>query len=110
MLCISGAALAQVNESSPKKDVASKTPLKVEAAEQKKNLPADKMIQSATINLQSTVVGNQEQPKVLYILPWQSPSPTDVDFETLDNEYKAVFGHVEREELLREIESSNDIK
>jgi phosphoglycerol transferase MdoB-like AlkP superfamily enzyme len=32
-----------------------------------------KMVQDATISLQTTITGNQEQPKVLYILPWQSP-------------------------------------
>ena len=47
---------------------------------------------------------------MLYILPWQSPTTTDVDFEPLDNEQKAVFGHVEREELRRELESSDAIQ
>jgi len=64
------------------------------------------MVQQATLNnLQMTVTGNQEQPRVLYILPWQSPATTDVDFEPLDSEQKAVFNHVEREELRRELES-----
>jgi hypothetical protein len=72
--------------------------------------PAKKMVQDATISLQTTITGNQEQPKVLYILPWQSPTTTNVDFESLDNEQKAVFGHVEREELRRELESSDVIQ
>jgi len=69
-----------------------------------------KMVQDATITLQTTITGNQEQPRVLYILPWQSPTATNVDFESLDNEQKAVFGHVEREELRRELESSDAIQ
>jgi hypothetical protein len=72
--------------------------------------PAKKMVQDATITLQTTITGNQEQPRVLYILPWQSPTATDVDFESLDNEQKAVFGHIEREELRRELESSDVIQ
>jgi len=67
-----------------------------------------KMVQDATINLQTTVTGNQEQPRVLYILPWQNPVTGDVDFESLDNEQKAVFGHVEREELRRELEAAGE--
>jgi hypothetical protein len=64
------------------------------------------MVQQATLNnMQMTVTGNQEQPRVLYILPWQSPATTDVDFEPLENEQKAVFSQVEREELRRELES-----
>lgn len=72
--------------------------------------PAKKMVQDATINLQTTITGNQEQPRVLYILPWQSPQTADVDFEPLESQQKAVFNHVEREELRRELESSGELK
>jgi hypothetical protein len=69
---------------------------------------ATKMVQNATINLQTTVTGNQEQPRVLYILPWQSPAPEDVDFESFSNDQKMIFEHVEREELRRELEASGE--
>lgn len=59
----------------------------------------------ATISLQTTVTGNQEQPRVLYILPWQSPEATDIEFETLSSQYDEVFGHLEREELRRSLEA-----
>jgi hypothetical protein len=73
--------------------------------------PANKkMVQDATISLQTTITGNQEQPKVLYILPWQSPQTESVDFEPLDNQQKAVFNHVERDELRRELETADAIK
>jgi hypothetical protein len=68
----------------------------------------EKMVQNATINLQTTVTGNQEQPRVLYILPWQSPAPEDVDFESFSNAQRVVYGHVEREELRRELESAGE--
>ena len=51
------------------------------------NKGGKKMVQDATINLQTTVTGNQEQPRVLYILPWQSPAPEDVDFESFSNAF-----------------------
>lgn len=79
-------------------------------AQEPKAQPAKKMVQDATINLQTTITGNQEQPRVLYILPWQSPQTADVDFEPLDNQQKAVFGHVEREELRRELESAGELQ
>lgn len=69
-----------------------------------------KMVQDATISLQTTITGNQEQPKVLYILPWQSPQTANVDFEPLDNQLKAVFNHVERDELRRELETADAIE
>jgi len=109
-------------------DATSATPAKVEAAAPTLSNSAEvqtpaikkpeannaqagkKMVQDATITLQTTITGNQEQPRVLYILPWQSPTTTNVDFESIDNEQKAVFDHVEREELRRELESSDGVQ
>lgn len=59
----------------------------------------------ATIHLQTTVTGNQEQPRVLYILPWQSPEAADIEFQTLSSQSDEVFGHLEREELRRSLEA-----
>jgi len=75
-----------------------------------KALANKKMVQDATISLQTTITGNQEQPKVLYILPWQSPLTEQVDFEPLDNQQKAVFNHVERDELRRELEVAGELQ
>lgn len=90
----------------PNANTVKNTDVKTEAA---KSQPAKKMVQDATINLQTTITGNQEQPRVLYILPWQSPQTASVDFEPLNSQQKAVFGHVEREELRRELESAGEL-
>ncbi|ACE83997.1 hypothetical protein [Cellvibrio japonicus] len=68
-----------------------------------------KTIDSATINLRTTVTGNQEQPRVLYIMPWQSPATPELDMEMLGSQQDAVFGHVEREELLRNLEAAGEL-
>lgn len=60
----------------------------------------------ASLSLQTTITGNQEQPRVLYILPWQSPASPDLDINMLDSQHDAVFGHLEREELRRELEAA----
>lgn len=86
---------------------APETEAKTEAAPAA-NKAQKKMVQEATLNLQATITGNQEQPRVLYILPWQSPAPEDVDFEAFDNQQKAAFSHIEREELRRELESASE--
>ena len=101
---------SQKTETSATTPVAEQKAIAVKKTETGNSQPAKKMVQDATISLQTTITGNQEQPKVLYILPWQSPTTTNVDFESLDNEQKAVFGHVEREELRRELESSDVIQ
>lgn len=59
--------------------------------------------QEPLITLHSTVSGNQEQPKVMYILPWQQSG--DVYFE---QEFNAsltgdLFVPLDREEFVREL-------
>jgi hypothetical protein len=78
-------------------------------AEKKAQSAADKkMVGEARINLQTTVTGNQEQPRVMYILPWQSPASPELEMEMLSSQEDAVFGHVERDELARELEAADD--
>ena len=67
------------------------------------------MIGSANINLQTTVTGNQEQPRVMYILPWQSPLSPELEMEMLSSQDDAVFGHVERDELQRSLEAAGEL-
>ncbi len=81
----------------------------VPAEEKKPQTSADKkMVSEARINLQTTVTGNQEQPRVMYILPWQSPGSPELEMEMLSSQEDAVFGHVERDELARELEAAGD--
>ncbi len=63
----------------------------------------------ANINLRTTVTGNQEQPRVMYILPWQSPLSPELDMEMLGSEADAVFGHLERDELQRHLEAAGEL-
>jgi hypothetical protein len=73
--------------------------------------PADvdkKMVREANINLQTTVTGNQEQPRVMYILPWQSPLSPELEMEMMSSQEEAVFGHVERDELARALEAAGE--
>jgi len=55
------------------------------------------------VNLSTTIIGNQEQPKVLYILPWQSPGASELDSHNIASQLQMVFGHVEPQELRREL-------
>jgi len=58
------------------------------------------------VNLGATIQGNQEQPKVLYIVPWASASgPGDLDplARQGNNVFDRVFAPVERIELRRQL-------
>lgn len=93
----------EVEQSATAEAVASPT------TEKKPQASADKkMVSEARINLQTTVTGNQEQPRVMYILPWQSPGSPELEMEMLSSQEDAVFGHVERDELARELEAAGD--
>ena len=56
------------------------------------------------INLSDTIVGNQEQPTVLYIVPWKQAEDTTILYLPLDPKaMENLFGHVERVEHQRQI-------
>lgn len=56
------------------------------------------------VNLGTTVTGSQEQPKVLYILPWQPPQGTELVQADFSAELDSLYQPVEREEFLRHLE------
>ncbi|WP_323846359.1 hypothetical protein [Microbulbifer magnicolonia] len=55
------------------------------------------------ITLESTVIGSQEQPKVLYIIPWKQADSLQRLDSVLPQTVGDVFRHQEYSELQREI-------
>ena len=55
------------------------------------------------ITLRSTVKGNQEQPKVMYVLPWQSADSVQVEYQPDSQWLGEVFEPVDRDEFIREL-------
>ena len=55
------------------------------------------------ITLESTIIGSQEQPKVLYIIPWKPAESLQRIESTLPNAIGHTFEHQEYSELQREI-------
>lgn len=53
--------------------------------------------------LESIITGNQEQPQVLYLVPWQTPNSPTLKYDVINNQSAVVFEHLERSELLREL-------
>ena len=59
--------------------------------------------QEPDITLHSTVRGNREQPKVMYILPWQQPGAADFE-QAFDTGLTGdLFVPLDREEFIREL-------
>jgi hypothetical protein len=65
--------------------------------------PADKKAPEANVVLHSTITGNQEQPKVLYIVPWQPPGGVDQLQQPVQSLLNDVFAPVDRAEFQREL-------
>jgi hypothetical protein len=64
---------------------------------------AEKKSDEATVVLHSTITGNQEQPKVLYIVPWQPPGSSDQLKQPIKPVLDDVFAPVDRAEFQREL-------
>jgi hypothetical protein len=60
--------------------------------------------EEALVTLHATVTGNQEQPRVMYIMPWQQPGAQDYEYRPGRGIAEELFRQIDREEFLREIE------
>lgn len=61
------------------------------------------MAEDTTVTLRSTVKGNQEQPKVLYLLPWREADPIEWHYQPTETIMAEVFDPVDRDEFIREL-------
>jgi hypothetical protein len=59
------------------------------------------------IKLEETIRGNQEQPKVLTIVPWQSPKTKQALPSSIVERINKKFIPLQRDELKREIQILN---
>ena len=55
------------------------------------------------------ITGNQELPKVLYIVPWQKSDPGDLMGKPVNTLMDDVLAPLDREEFIRQVEYYNDL-
>jgi len=60
--------------------------------------------QRATVTLRSTITGNQEQPKVMYIVPWQPPGSMEFRYSPVSRLAEDLFRQIDRDEFRRELD------
>lgn len=60
------------------------------------------------IELESRVTGNREQPQVFHVVPWQTPDSPTPAYDPLQSQLWDVFGHLERDELRRQLETQGE--
>ncbi|MFK8048491.1 MAG: hypothetical protein AB8B81_08660 [Halioglobus sp.] len=64
-------------------------------------LSLDAIAQEPIVTLRSTVTGNQEQPRVMYIVPWQQPGGSNFEYVMESSIGDELFAPVDREEFVR---------
>lgn len=62
------------------------------------------MAQADEITLSARISGNQEQPSVLTIVPWQKPEDFNVISSDFDDQMQQIFPHLDPTEFARERE------
>ncbi len=63
-----------------------------------------------TIELGRTeITGNQELPKVLYIVPWQKSDPGDLMGKPVNTLLDEVLAPIDREEFIRQVDYYDDL-
>ncbi len=55
------------------------------------------------------ITGNQELPKVLYIVPWQNPDPGDLLDRPINSLLDEVLAPIDRDEFLRQVDYYGDL-
>lgn len=59
---------------------------------------------STVLELQSTIVGNQEQPEVIYIVPWQQIEAPAPSYKPMQQMVDGQFDLLDRDEWRRKID------
>jgi|GEM_PF-1114004 hypothetical protein len=62
------------------------------------------------VEMSATVTGNQEQPKVIYIVPWKAADDDSILYQPLNSQTDNIFGHVERSEHKRQLKFIQDME
>lgn len=60
--------------------------------------------EEAVVTLRSKVTGSQDQPKVMYLLPWQQPGDAEFEYRMRGSFADELFVPLDRDEFVRGLE------
>lgn len=66
--------------------------------------------QNPIVELESTFKGNQEQPKVLYIVPWKKIAAPEAYYQPLESLIEDSFELLDRDEFKRKLRFKQKLK
>jgi hypothetical protein len=61
-------------------------------------------------NIESTIIGNQEQPRVLYIVPWQAPDDSAPIHREATTSSGMPLNTLDRDSFLRELAYRKELR
>ena len=62
------------------------------------------LAQEPVVTLRSKVTGEQQQPRVMYLVPWQQPGESSFDYQMRAGLAEELFTEVDRDEFRRDLE------
>ena len=117
MLAMLLAAFASFAQDEPVDDDELLPAVDTSAAVEDESAPAPDVTRTTTGNRvmdtmelsRTEITGNQELPKVLYIVPWQKSDPGDLMGRPVNSLLDEVLAPVDREEFIRQVEYYDDL-
>ena len=91
----------------PEADAAAATDA-AETAEVRRRTSGNQVMDELTLG-RTEITGNQELPKVLYIVPWQKPDPGDLTGKPVNSLIDEVLAPIDREEFVRQVDYYDDL-
>lgn len=103
-------------ETAPAREIATEDPADIDPAVPTAVLAADVRRRTGNSGVmdeldlgRTEITGNQELPKVLYIVPWQRSDPGDLTGKPVNTLLDEVLAPVDRTEFLRQVEYYDDL-
>ena len=115
MLLVSLSAVAQEAEQSPQEDQAAEreslepgVPSAVLAQDVRRRATASGVMDEMELG-RTQITGNQELPKVMYIVPWKKSDPGDLMGKPVNTLLDEVLAPLDREEFIRQVDYYDDL-
>ncbi len=115
ILLFSLSAVAQEAEQSPQEDQAAEreslepgVPSAVLAQDVRRRATASGVMDEMELG-RTQITGNQELPKVMYIVPWKKSDPGDLMGKPVNTLLDEVLAPLDREEFIRQVDYYDDL-
>ena len=115
ILLFSLSAVAQEAEQSPQEDQAAEreslepgVPSAVLAQDVRRRATASGVMDEMELG-RTEITGNQELPKVMYIVPWKKSEPGDLMGKPVNTLLDEVLAPLDREEFIRQVDYYDDL-